>query len=156
MREDYGAEIATQVARRLVIAPHREVGKRSSIPGPVPIRKDPLRDVVDWAREHLDADLSIETLATRAQMSRRTFIRRFEQASGASPGEWVLQARVTEARRYGKRSTCLSTRSQLQRGLVLPTRCAITSEAEFIRAPRAIGDPSPDNFANRKTTASAA
>jgi hypothetical protein len=30
-------------------------------------------------------------------MSRRTFIRRFTAATGLSPGEWVLEARVKEA-----------------------------------------------------------
>jgi Helix-turn-helix domain len=32
-------------------------------------------------------------------MSRRTLIRRFEDATATSPGEWVLQTRMTEARR---------------------------------------------------------
>jgi AraC family transcriptional activator FtrA len=31
-------------------------------------------------------------------MSRRTFIRRFEDATGMSPGEWVVQARLSRAR----------------------------------------------------------
>jgi AraC family transcriptional activator FtrA len=43
------------------------------------------------------AALSIAGLAAKARMSRRTFIRRVEQATGASPGEWVLQARMGEA-----------------------------------------------------------
>jgi AraC family transcriptional activator FtrA len=31
-------------------------------------------------------------------MSRRAFIRRFEDATGMSPGEWVVQARLAKAR----------------------------------------------------------
>jgi AraC family transcriptional regulator, transcriptional activator FtrA len=31
-------------------------------------------------------------------MSRRTFIRRFEEATGMSPGEWVVQTRMSRAR----------------------------------------------------------
>jgi AraC family transcriptional activator FtrA len=31
-------------------------------------------------------------------MSRRTFIRRFEEATGNSPGAWIAQERVTHAR----------------------------------------------------------
>jgi AraC family transcriptional activator FtrA len=46
---------------------------------------------------HIDLDLSIDGLAARAHMTRRTFIRRFEQATGSSPGEWVVQARVARA-----------------------------------------------------------
>jgi AraC family transcriptional activator FtrA len=32
-------------------------------------------------------------------VSRRTFIRRFEEATGTSPGKWLLQVRISEARR---------------------------------------------------------
>jgi AraC family transcriptional activator FtrA len=99
VRRDHGTEIANQVARRLVIAPHREGGQAQFIPRPVPVESDPLGDVFAWAHQNLDRDLSITGLAAKARMSRRTFIRRFEDATGTSPGEWVLQARLTEARR---------------------------------------------------------
>ncbi|WP_225174464.1 MULTISPECIES: helix-turn-helix domain-containing protein [unclassified Bradyrhizobium] len=39
-----------------------------------------------------------DLLASRAGMSRRTFIRRFEEATGMSPGDWLTQARVSRAR----------------------------------------------------------
>ncbi|WP_407181564.1 helix-turn-helix domain-containing protein [Bradyrhizobium sp. STM 3562] len=99
VRRDHGAEIANRVAQRLVIAPHRDGGQAQFIPQPV--RKtegDALSSVFAWAQRHLDRDLTIAGLATRARMSRRTFIRRFEDATGISPGEWVVQARVSKAR----------------------------------------------------------
>jgi AraC family transcriptional regulator, transcriptional activator FtrA len=99
VRNDHGTEVANEVARRLVIAPHRDGGQAQFIPRPVSVENDPLSDVFGWALGHLDRDLSIAELADKAKMSRRTFIRRFEQATGTSPGEWVLQARITEARR---------------------------------------------------------
>jgi len=99
VRRDYGSEIANHVARRLVIAPHRDGGQAQFIPRPMPAENDPLGDVFSWARQHPDYDLSIASLAAKAKMSRRTFIRRFEQATGASPGEWVLTTRMSEARR---------------------------------------------------------
>jgi AraC family transcriptional activator FtrA len=98
IRRDHGAEIANQVARRFVIAPHRDGGQAQFIQRPVQREGDPLTHVFDWARRHLTEDLSIEGLAARARMSRRTFIRRFEEATGCSPGEWVMQARVAHAR----------------------------------------------------------
>lgn len=97
VRRDHGAEIANQVARRLVVAPHRDGGQAQFISRPVAAQGDRLGNVFAWASRHLDGDLSIESLASRARMSRRTFIRRFEEATGTSPGEWVLQARMTEA-----------------------------------------------------------
>ncbi len=99
VRRDHGAEIANRIAQRLVIAPHRDGGQAQFIPQPV--RKaegDVLASVFVWAQRHLDRDLTIATLASRARMSRRTFIRRFEDATGLSPGEWVVQARVAKAR----------------------------------------------------------
>jgi AraC family transcriptional regulator, transcriptional activator FtrA len=99
VRRDHGAEIANRVARRLVIAPHREGGQAQYIPQPVPRAEgDALAAVFAWAQRHLHRDLTIASLASRARMSRRTFIRRFEDATGMSPGEWVVQARVSKAR----------------------------------------------------------
>ena len=99
VRRDHGTEIANRVARRLVIAPHREGGQAQYIPQPVPKTEgNALASIFVWARRHLDRDLTIANLASRARMSRRTFIRRFEDATGMSPGEWVVQARVSKAR----------------------------------------------------------
>jgi len=98
VRRDYGIEIANQAARRLVIAPHREGGQAQFIPRPVQAEGDVLAAVFAWARRHLNRDLTIDSLAERAKMSRRTFIRRFEEATGMSPGEWVVHARMAQAR----------------------------------------------------------
>ena len=99
VRSDHGTEIANHVARRLVIAPHREGGQAQYIRQPVPpIEGDALAAVFAWAQRHLDRDLTISSLADKARMSRRTFIRRFEDATGMSPGEWVVQTRVAKAR----------------------------------------------------------
>lgn len=100
VRCDYGVEVANRVAQRLVIPPHREGGQAQYIPQAV--RKadgdDELASLFAWARSHLNHDLTIERLAAKAGMSRRTFIRRFEEATGTSPGEWVVQTRMSRAR----------------------------------------------------------
>ncbi|WP_206957069.1 transcriptional regulator FtrA [Trinickia acidisoli] len=98
VRRDYGAAVANEVARRLVIPAHREGGQAQFISVPVRDEGDPLADVLAWARMHLDEDMTIDTLADKTGMSRRTFIRHFERATGVSPGEWVLQERITQAR----------------------------------------------------------
>jgi AraC family transcriptional regulator, transcriptional activator FtrA len=99
VRRDYGMEVANLVARRLVIAPHREGGQAQFIPRPVQTTGDPLKDVFAWVQRNIERDLTIANLAAKARMSRRTFIRRFEAATGVSPGEWVVGARIAEARR---------------------------------------------------------
>jgi len=37
-----------------------------------------------WARQHLEQSLSLDALAEAAQMSRRTFTRRFREATGTT------------------------------------------------------------------------
>jgi AraC-like DNA-binding protein len=50
------------------------------------------------AVEHLhDPGLDIDTLATRACMSRRTFDRRFRELTGDSPLQWLLVQRINQA-----------------------------------------------------------
>ncbi|GHE80937.1 transcriptional regulator FtrA [Camelimonas fluminis] len=98
VRKDFGSKIANDVARRLVVPAHREGGQAQFIPNPVLAAGDPLADLLAWIRKHLDCDLTIEALAARMLMSRRTFIRRFGEATGMPPGEWVLHERVGRAR----------------------------------------------------------
>lgn len=98
VRRDFGAEVANGVARRLVIPAHREGGQAQFIPSPVLSEGDPLVALRAWARDNLDHTLTIDDLAAKVRMSRRTFIRRFGEATGMSPGEWVLQERTARAR----------------------------------------------------------
>ncbi len=98
VRSDHGGRRSPTMWRGgLVIAPHREGGQAQYIRQPVPpIEGDALASVFDWAQRHLDRDLTISSACREARMSRRTFIRRFEDATGMSPGEWVVQTRVGE------------------------------------------------------------
>ena len=99
VRRDRGARVANQVARRLVIPPHREGGQKQFLDRPVPEAGEPaFAAMFDWARAHLDRAIPVATLARRAHMSLRTFMRRFHAATGTSPGRWLLLARLARAR----------------------------------------------------------
>lgn len=52
----------------------------------------------DYMESHLDRDISIEDFATLLGLSRTQFLRRFKAASGTSPHQWVMQARVEKAK----------------------------------------------------------
>lgn len=52
----------------------------------------------EWALDHLDLPLTLAELADHAQMSLRTFARRFRDEAGMSPGRWLTQQRVARAR----------------------------------------------------------
>jgi len=95
VRVDHGAAVANEVARRMVVPPHREGGQAQFTP-PVP-RAAPqshLAPVLDWARHRLDQPLTVAQLAREARMSPRTFARRFRETVGASPLRWLVQERV--------------------------------------------------------------
>ncbi|WP_410656973.1 GlxA family transcriptional regulator [Amycolatopsis sp. lyj-112] len=98
VRRDLGAHVANQLARRMVVPAHRTGGQAQFIDLSVPATDDQgLAPVLDWARAHLDRPLTIEDLARRAMMSRRTFYRRLQQATGTTPLQWLLAQRLSQA-----------------------------------------------------------
>src|SRR5204862_2453224 len=83
VRRDYGAEIANQVARRMVVPPHREGGQAQYVREPVPSAPATgLAPVMEWAVGRLRTSLTVSDLARRANMSPRTFARRFVDETG--------------------------------------------------------------------------
>lgn len=99
VRRDFGPRIANQVAKRLVLAPHRNGGQAQFIERAVqPSPDSRLADVIAGLQQRLGEPLTIAEMARAAAMSERTFIRRFKDATGLSPGEWLIAARVERAR----------------------------------------------------------
>ncbi len=99
VRRDYGPVIANQVARRLVIAPHREGGQAQFIEAPVASTgRNSLSSLLDTLSRRLDEPLRIADLAQWAAMSERTFLRRFQAATGVTPAEWMTRMRLDRAR----------------------------------------------------------
>ncbi|HEV2985044.1 MAG TPA: transcriptional regulator FtrA [Vicinamibacterales bacterium] len=98
VRLDYGARIANQVARRLVVPPQREGGQAQYVPAPVRAESSGgLARVLDWAQSRLDEPLSVNALARRAMMSTRTFARRFRAETGTTPHQWLTHQRLLAA-----------------------------------------------------------
>jgi AraC family transcriptional regulator, transcriptional activator FtrA len=99
LRRDHGAEVANRVARRMVVAAHRDGGQAQFIDLPVPARPadDPIAAAMDWALGRLPERVGVEDMARRANLSPRQFSRRFRGATGASPGAWLLRRRLDAA-----------------------------------------------------------
>ncbi len=99
LRQRYGAKVANQVARRMVVSPHRQGGQAQYIQQPVRDVStiDHFAKVLDWTRRNLDKPHSLDTLAERALMTRRTFTRRFRQVMGVTVGDWLLSQRLVLA-----------------------------------------------------------
>ena len=100
VRTDLGARVAEQVARSLVLAPHREGSQAQFIPAPVapPGGQDPVDAAMSWALARLGAPVDLDTWAAAVHLSRRTFTRRFRERTGSSPARWLLHQRLTRAR----------------------------------------------------------
>ncbi|HEX5338229.1 MAG TPA: helix-turn-helix domain-containing protein [Gallionella sp.] len=101
LRTRHGAEIANHVARRLVVPPFRQGGQAQFIEQPVfnAVAPDRLSQVMDWMAQNLEAAHTLDELAERAAMSRRTFTRRFRQTTGTTVGQWLLNQRLALAQR---------------------------------------------------------
>jgi AraC family transcriptional activator FtrA len=100
VRGDYGAKIANQVARRLVVPPHREGGQSQYISAPLPT--DPARGLaklLEWTQANLHRPLTVEKLAQRAAMSPRSFARHFMAETGTTPYRWLTYQRLLAAQR---------------------------------------------------------
>lgn len=99
VRQRQGAEVANQVARKLVTPAHRPGGQAQYIEKPVPSlpSEHRLPGVLEWAREHLSQPLTVDALADVAHMSRRTFTRRFRESTGTTVVRWLASERVARA-----------------------------------------------------------
>ncbi|QXG39045.1 GlxA family transcriptional regulator [Pseudomonas viridiflava] len=119
IRERHGADAANRTARLLVTPPHRQGGQAQYVENPVPqlATETHLSEVLAWARLNLGNDLSLDVLAEKARMSRRTFTRRFKDATGSTVSHWLNAERVSRAQ-------------QLLETTDLPIEC-IAGEAGF-------------------------
>jgi AraC family transcriptional regulator, transcriptional activator FtrA len=101
VRRDWGAGIANQVARRLVLPAHRQGGQQQYVESPVPRERgggSRLAPLLDRVRENLDQEWPVERLAAEAATSIRALHRRFRETVGQSPGVWLAAERVARAR----------------------------------------------------------
>lgn len=101
IREDFGAAVGEQVARRMVAAPHRDGGQAQFIErdGSDAAAGSSLEPTRRWAAERLGEPLDVAAMASHAGVSPRTFARRFREETGTTPLQWLLSRRVQEAQR---------------------------------------------------------
>lgn len=107
--EDFGKDLAEQVARRLLVYLVRD-GGQEQYSEPVtfeandkishdPIYPGRMRALLRWIERHLGDDLSLAKLAKRALLTKHNFVVQFSQTFGVPPGLFVKNLRFNEARR---------------------------------------------------------
>ncbi|MBG6980708.1 helix-turn-helix domain-containing protein [Pseudomonas aeruginosa] len=101
VRQRLGAQTTNHLARRLVVAPHRQGGQAQFIEQPLPdsAQDGRLGELLVWLRQNLDQAHSLDSLAQRVLMSRRTFTRHFRQLTGTTVSQWLQAERLALAQR---------------------------------------------------------
>jgi AraC family transcriptional activator FtrA len=99
VRQEHGSAVATMLARRMVVPPHREGGQAQFIETPVQaVDCETLQPLLTLLLETLDRPHTVETMADLAHMAPRTFARKFRAETGATPHDWLTAQRVLLAR----------------------------------------------------------
>jgi transcriptional regulator GlxA family with amidase domain len=97
--EDFGDAIVQKTARQLVLY-NRRSGGQSQFSSLLELKAPTGRfgPLLAWAREHLDAPLTVEDMAEQAGMSSRHFARAFIAETGITPSKAVERLRIEVAR----------------------------------------------------------
>jgi transcriptional regulator GlxA family with amidase domain len=129
--EDFGDEIAQKTARQLVLY-HRRSGGQSQFSSLLELKAPGGRfgPLLGWAREHLDAPLTVDDLAEQAGMSSRHFARAFIAETGTTPSKAVERLRIEVARQRVQSSSEAIERVAQSTGFRDPERM----RRAFIRA----------------------
>jgi transcriptional regulator GlxA family with amidase domain len=100
VRGDHGPEAANAIARRMVVAAHRDGGQAQFIERPLPPTSGHgLAGTRAWMEERFAEPLTVEQMARHSGYSPRSFARRFRAETGTTPLQWLIGHRVAEAQR---------------------------------------------------------
>jgi AraC family transcriptional regulator len=88
-----GASLTAYLARHYCVWPAKE----REVKGGMPAHR--LRQTIEYIEANLTGDLRLEEMAENVQMSPYTFGRLFTKTTGLTPHQYVLRARIKEAKR---------------------------------------------------------
>lgn len=99
VRKDLGVEAARRAAQALVAAPHRDGNQAQFVPRPLEVTgTGPIAELCAWVKANPQEEFTLEDMAARCSMSPRTLTRHFRDSTGTTPLQWVLTARMEDAR----------------------------------------------------------
>lgn len=99
IEEDFGADLARLIAKKLVIY-HRRAGGQTQHSTLLELepKSDRIQKVLTYARRNLESRLDVEELAGVANLSPRQFSRAFRTETGQSPAKAIENLRLEVAR----------------------------------------------------------
>lgn len=139
---DWGKATALAVAQELVMYLKRPGGQSQFSRHLSAQRRDDVFGNLElWMLDHLDADLTVENLARRADMSPRHFARQFVERMGTSPAAYVRRLRVEQARSR--------IESGAMRAKQVARECGFGDEQSMRRAFRQVLGVTPADYRSR-------
>ena len=106
VRAELGPAAAGRIARRMVVAPHRDGGQRQFVERP--LLREPgstLAGLLEWLDANLSGEHTLRALARKEGVSPRTLLRRFRTETGGTPYAWLTSRRVARAQELLELST---------------------------------------------------
>lgn len=97
VRKDFGTEAANSIARRMVVAPHREGGQAQFMERAVAAPLALFADTCAWAKQNLAQALTVDEMADHAGWASSSFTRKFTAEAGMTPLKWLNDQRIAEA-----------------------------------------------------------
>jgi len=96
IRQRFGSVVANQIARRMIVPPHREGGQAQFIEQPVPknTRDARINCLIDYLQRHIEQPHDLDSLAAIVAMSRRSLTRHFAKATGMTVAGWLTAERL--------------------------------------------------------------
>jgi transcriptional regulator GlxA family with amidase domain len=100
VERDHGAALAGDIAKRLVVYARRpgHQNQFSALLSAQVLADNPFAELIDWMQGRLDGTLDGPTLAARANLTERSFYRKFRAATGQTPAQFVESLRIDAAR----------------------------------------------------------
>lgn len=102
VREICGYDVANHVAKQLVVSPHREGFQTQFIEQSIQktVSDQRLTELLEWIKLHLQQKHSVDEIANKLALSRRTFTRHFKKITGTTFQDWLLHERIVLAQKY--------------------------------------------------------
>ncbi len=135
----YDSAIAARIARQFSPEIRRRYSDQFySLESSFPHQDETIVLAQQWLHEHYQDPVSMLTLAKKFSMSQRTLNRRFMNAIGLTPGQWLLRLRIEQARE-------LLVSTNLDIGDI-GLRCGFQDPGYFSRAFRKHMDTTPGHY----------
>ncbi|QKD03635.1 GlxA family transcriptional regulator [Mesorhizobium loti] len=138
---DLGRRVALAVARELVVFLKRP-GGQAQFSQTLKLQQGDERfdRLHGWIQDNLDGDLSLPTLAERANMSPRSFSRHYRVATGRTPARAIEEIRIEAARRMLERGQAVNQTAR---------RCGFGSEETMRRGFLRVLGTNPRDYRER-------